>query len=84
MQWITNVNKSGFVSKETDNNLVVEVSVDQIQSDQPGLVPQLSGKLKSARIWADQVMVVHFSGLIYVHLIRSTIQEDILALKSAF
>ena len=37
------------------------VSVDQLHSDQTVLVPQLSGKLTSARIWSAQVMVGHFS-----------------------
>ena len=58
--------------------------VDQIQSYQPGLVPQLSGKLTSARICSAQVMVEHFSYLTCVHLVKSTGQEGTLLEKSAF
>ena len=36
-----------------------EVSVDQLQSAQTGLLPQLLGKLTSARIWSAEVMVDH-------------------------
>ena len=73
-----------FIRKEIDNNPRAPVSVDQLQSSQPGLVPQLSVKLTSAQIWDAQVMVDHFSYLTYVHLLRSTRQELKLACKAAF
>ena len=57
------------------------VSVDQVQSDQTGFVPQLSDKLTSARICVSQVMVDHSSDLTYVHIMIITNQEDILAGK---
>ena len=50
--------KSEPINKDTENKLEAGVSVDQLQSDQKVLVPQLSGKLISARIWAAQIMVV--------------------------
>ena len=74
MQWITKVNKSESIRKDTDNNPVSGVSVYQLQSDPPGIVPQLSGKITIAHIWDAQVMVDHFSNLTYVHLMRSTNQ----------
>ena len=64
--------------KDTDNNPVSGVSVDQIQSSQPGLVPQLSGKLTSAHIWAAPIMVDHFSDSTYVHLMIIISQEETL------
>ena len=64
--------KSGSIRKETDNKSGALVSVDQIQSDHPGLVPQLSVKLKSARIWSAQVMMYHFSDLTYMNLMIGT------------
>ena len=66
--------KPGSIRKETKNKPGYGVSVDQVKSDQPGLVPQLSGKLTSAHIWSAQVMVDNFSDLTYVHLIKRTIQ----------
>ena len=55
-QWRIKGNKSGSVGKETDNNPVAGVLVDQLQSDQTGLVSQFSGKLTSSRIWDAQVL----------------------------
>ena len=80
-QCITKGKKSGSIRKGTDHNPGDGVSVDQIHSDNPGLVPQFSGKLTSARIWDSQVMVDHFSDLTYLYLMRSKIQEDNLAGK---
>ena len=51
-KWITKGNKSESTRKETDNNPGAELALDQLQSSQPGLVPQLSGKLTNARIWS--------------------------------
>ena len=72
MQWITKGKKLESIRKEADNNPVSAVSLDQIQSYQPCLVPQFSVKLTSARIWSAKVMVDHLSDLTYVHLIIST------------
>ena len=70
--------------KENDNNPVSGVSVDQLQSYQPGLVPQFSGKLTNKCIWSAQLMVDHFSDLTYIPLTRRKTQEDTLSGKSAF
>ena len=83
-QWITKGKKSGSTSKENENKLGSEVSVDQLKKSQPGLVPQLPGKLTSAHIWDAQVMVEHFSDLTYVQLTRSIILEETLLKKPAF
>ena len=77
-------NKAGPVRKETDNKPEAAVSVDQPQSDYPGLVPQISGKLTSTRIWVAQVMVEHFSDITYVHLIKSTSQDKSLEVNVVF
>ena len=62
------------ISKETNNKPGDRVLVYQLQSAQPGLVPQLLGKTTSARIWTEQVMVDHFSDLTYLQLMTSTRQ----------
>ena len=46
----TKEKKDCYIMKETDNNPGAEVSVDQIQSDKPVLVPEFSGKLTSVLI----------------------------------
>ena len=80
-QWRTKGNKSGSIGKETDKNPGVSVLLDQLQSNQTILVPQLLGKLTGVCSWASQVMVDHFSELTYVKIMRSTSQEETLAVK---
>ena len=74
----------GSIRKDNDNKPGDGVSLDQLQWDKPGLVPQLSGKLTSAHSWSAQVMADHFSDLTYMHLMISTRQEKSLSVKSAF
>ena len=49
-QWRKKGKKLGSMRKETENNPGSEVSVDKLQSDQLGLVPQFLGKIKIAII----------------------------------
>ena len=72
----TKGDKSGSARGGNGNKPGAAVSVDQIQSAQPGLVPEVPVKLISALIWAAQVMVDQFIGLTYLHLIISTSQEE--------
>jgi len=59
------------------------VSVDQIVSAQPGLIPQISGFLTSRRIWGCTTFCDHVSDFVYVHLMRDyTVDEMILAVKA--
>jgi hypothetical protein len=56
------------------------VSVDQIISAQPGLIPPIVGFLTSKRIWGCTMFVDHVSNYIYVHLMKDfTINEILLA-----
>ena len=63
---------SGFIRKETDNKPETGISVDQLHSVHPGLVPYFLSKLTIVQIRDAQVMVEHFSDITYVHLLRST------------
>ena len=83
-KWTTKGKKSGSIFRDTENKTGAEVSVYQLQSDQPLLVPQFSVELTSAQIWSIQLIVNHFSDLNYVQLMRSTIQEENLSVKAAF
>ena len=59
------------------------VSMDQIVSAQPGLIPQMSGFLTSRRIWGCTTFCDHVSDFVYVHLMRDfTVDETILATKA--
>ena len=59
------------------------VSVDQIVSAQPGLIPQMSGFLTSCRIWGCTSFCDHVSDFIYIHLMQDvTVDEMILGVKA--
>ena len=53
-------------------------------SAQPGLVPQISGKITAARIWAATVFIDHCSRYIHVHLMRDQTQQSTLEAKATF
>ncbi|KAL7470955.1 hypothetical protein ACHAXS_011261 [Conticribra weissflogii] len=53
-------------------------------SAQPGLIPQVSGHLTRARIWAATIFVDHCSDLVHVHLMRDQTQDSTLAAKASF
>ena len=46
------------------------VSVDQIVSTQPGLIPRMSGFLTNQRLWGATTFVDHLSNYVYVRLMR--------------
>ena len=59
------------------------VSVDQIVSAQPGLIPQMSGFLTSCRIWGCTTFCGHASDFVYVHLMWDyAVDKTILAVKA--
>ena len=60
------------------------VSVDQLISHQPGLVPQSAGKLTNHRITAATVFVDHFSDYVYVALMTDISAESTLKAKQEF
>ena len=56
------------------------VSVEQIVSAQPGLIPQMSGFLTSTRLWGATTFVDHVRDYVYVHLMQDlTLDETLLA-----
>ena len=59
------------------------VSMDQLISAQPGLIPQFGGHLTRERIWAANVAVDHFTNVIKVALMKTTSQAETLDAKLA-
>ena len=59
------------------------VSVDQIISAQPGLIPQMFGFLTNQRLWGVTTFVDHISDFVYVHLMRDLSLAKTLLEKSA-
>ena len=60
------------------------VSVDQLVSVQPGLIPRSSGKLTRSRIWAATVFMDYFTNFLYVHLMRYFTLESTLEYKDTY
>ena len=59
------------------------MSVDQIVSAQPGLIPHMSGFLTNQRLWGATTFVDHVSDYVYVHLMRYSSLTKTLLEKSA-
>ncbi|KAL7532041.1 hypothetical protein ACHAXR_004390 [Thalassiosira sp. AJA248-18] len=76
--------KSGSIRTKEQTAPTDGVSVDQIISAQPGLIPQMSGFLTSQRLWGCTTFVDHVSDYVYVHLMRDMTLDETLLAKSAF
>ena len=74
----------GSIRKESDIAPGKCVSMDQLVSAQPGLIPQMAGFLTNLRIWGATVFVDHFSDYVYVALMRDLGLDETLLAKSAF
>ena len=59
------------------------VSVDQIVSAQPGLIPHMSVFLTNQILWGATTFVDHVSDYVYVHLMRDLSLTKTLLAKSA-
>lgn len=71
-QWRFKGKKHGTIRKLSDNKPGNGVSVEQLVSAQPGLVPQISGRLTSSHIHCVTIFVDHFSSFVFSFLQRST------------
>ena len=76
--------KPSTIRKFSDDKPGVTVSVDQVISANPGLVPRMSGRHTSERLSAVTVFYDHFSKVSYSHLQRSTDGDETLESKQAF
>lgn len=75
---------SGHIRKDSEIKPGDGVSIDQLQSAQPGLIPQTAGFLTSQRFEGATVFVDHFSHFVYVHLMRNLTLEETLEAKASF
>jgi hypothetical protein len=74
----------GSIQKESDNAPRKCVSMDQLVSVQPGLIPQIAGFLTNLQIWGAAVFVDHYSDYVYVSLMQDLTLDKTLLAKSAF
>ena len=57
------------------------MSVDHIVSEQPCLIPQISGFLTNQRLWGATTFLDHVSDYVYIHLMQDLYLEDKLLAK---
>ncbi len=67
--------------RKHDNNAPGKcVSINQMISAQPGLIPQMAGFPTNLRIWAATIFDDHYLDYVYVALMRSlTLDKTLLA-----
>jgi hypothetical protein len=76
--------KKGLIRKPSDNAPGKCVSIDQMISAQPGLIPQMAGFLTNLRIWGATIFVDHFSDYVFVALMRDLTLDETLLAKASF
>ncbi len=72
------------ICKPTDNAPGKRASMDQMVSAQPGLIPQMSGRLTNLRIMGATVFVDHYSDHVYVYLMKDLMFSESLMAKHAY
>jgi hypothetical protein len=74
----------GSIRKETDNSPGKCVSMDEIVSAQPGLIPQMMGFLTNLFIWGATIIVDHYLDYIFVALMHDLTLDETLLAKSYY
>ena len=81
--WRTKGKKSELIRRPEQNNPGDGILVDQIVSDQPGIIPQMSEFLTSHRFWGCTNFMDHVSKYVYVHIMRDLSIYETLLTKEA-
>ena len=81
--WRVKVNKSGSIQTPEQKDPVDGVSVDNIVSSQPGLIPQMSFFLTKQRLWGATTFLDHISDFVYVHLMQDLSLAETMLAKEA-
>ncbi len=74
----------GLIRKETGNAPGKCLSMDQMVSAQPGLIPQMAGFLRNLHIWGATIFVDHYSDYVFVALMCDLTLDETLLAKSSF
>ena len=72
------------IRKESETEPGDCISIDQLVSAQPGLIPQMTGFLTNMRIWGATVFVDHVTDYVYVALMRDLTLDETLLAKTSF
>ena len=83
-QWTSKGKHYNPIRSKRDDKPGARVSVDQLISAQPGLVPQTGGTLKRSRIHCSTIFIDHLTSFAFSFLQRSTGHEETLDAKASF
>ena len=73
------------ICEKSDDHPGARAFLDHLVSAQPGLIPQISGKLTSLRIVVGATVIVdHYSDHLYVFLMRDLSLEETLLVQHAY
>ena len=71
--WRTKGKKLGGLTRKLLETRTGDMtSIDQMESDQPGIIPQVTGAIKHAIFWESTAFVDHYYDHYYAHLMRVT------------
>jgi hypothetical protein len=82
--WQSKSKQKHPIRKPTDDAPGKRASMDQMVSAQPGLIPQMSGRLTNLQIMGATVFVDHYSDHIYVYLMKDLTLSKTLMEKHAY
>ena len=73
-----------MIRNDSDNAPGKCVSMDQLVSAQPGLIPQMARFLTNLHIWGATIFVDHFLDFVFVVLMRDLTLDETLLAKTPF
>jgi hypothetical protein len=82
--WRSKSKQTHSIWKKSDNHPGARASIDHLVSAQPGLIPQISGRLTSMRVTGGTVIVDHYSDHVYVYLMQNLLLEETILARHGY
>ncbi len=76
--------KAGTIQKVNKDSPGAFISIDQLVSAQPGLIPQIANFLTNSCIWGANVFVNHYFDYVFVNLMQDLPLDKTLLAKTSF
>jgi hypothetical protein len=82
--WRSKSKQKHPIRRPTDDAPGKRASMDQMVSAQPGLIPQMNGRLTNFRVMGATVFVDHYSDHVYIYLMKDLTLSETLMAKHAY
>jgi hypothetical protein len=82
--WQSKSKETHLIWKKSDDHPGARASMDHLISAQPGLIPQISGRLTCLQVNGATVIVDHYSDHVYVFLMCNLSLEETLLAKHTY